>query len=92
MFRIGCHLSSSKGYLAMGKQALEIGSIFEVKSIAGWTVDFLLPASAPGAFIIVGCILAAKSYFSRRAAIKAGRLYVPPKGLDCRQCGFCKFE
>ena len=26
MFRIGCHLSSSKGYLAMGKQALEIGA------------------------------------------------------------------
>lgn len=26
MFRIGCHLSASKGYLAMGKQALEIGA------------------------------------------------------------------
>jgi len=26
MFRIGCHLSSSKGYLAMGKQAVEIGA------------------------------------------------------------------
>ena len=26
MFRIGCHLSSSKGYLAMGKQAIEIGA------------------------------------------------------------------
>lgn len=26
MFRIGCHLSSSKGYLAMGKQALAIGA------------------------------------------------------------------
>lgn len=26
MFRIGCHLSSSKGYLTMGKQALEIGA------------------------------------------------------------------
>ncbi len=26
MFRIGCHLSSSKGYLAMGKQALSIGA------------------------------------------------------------------
>lgn len=26
MFRIGCHLSSSKGYMAMGKQALEIGA------------------------------------------------------------------
>ncbi len=26
MFRIGCHLSSSKGYLAMGKEALSIGA------------------------------------------------------------------
>ncbi|MGI6732927.1 MAG: deoxyribonuclease IV [Anaerovoracaceae bacterium] len=26
MFKIGCHLSSSKGYLAMGKQAVEIGA------------------------------------------------------------------
>lgn len=78
--------------LGMLREFLSNGSIFEVKIITGWTVDFLLPASAPGAFIIVGCILAAKSYFSRRAAIKAGRLYVPPKGLDCRQCGFCKFE
>lgn len=26
MFRIGCHLSASKGYLAMGKQAIEIGA------------------------------------------------------------------
>ena len=26
MFRIGCHLSSSKGYLAMGRQAVEIGA------------------------------------------------------------------
>lgn len=26
MFRIGCHLSSSKGYLAMGEQAVKIGA------------------------------------------------------------------
>ena len=26
MFRIGCHLSSSKGYLAMGKEAHSIGA------------------------------------------------------------------
>ena len=26
MFRIGCHLSSSKGFLAMAKQAEEIGA------------------------------------------------------------------
>jgi deoxyribonuclease-4 len=26
MFKIGCHLSSSKGYLAMGKEAVSIGA------------------------------------------------------------------
>lgn len=26
MLRIGCHLSSSKGYLAMGKEAVKIGA------------------------------------------------------------------
>ena len=78
--------------LGMIREFLSSGAIFEVKLIPGWETEFLLPAAAPGAFIIVGCILAAKSYFSRRAAIKAGRLYVPPKGLDCRQCGICRMD
>ena len=26
MFKIGCHLSSSKGYVAMGKEAVKIGA------------------------------------------------------------------
>ena len=26
MFKIGCHLSASKGYLAMGKEAVSIGA------------------------------------------------------------------
>jgi len=26
MFKIGCHLSSSKGYVAMGKEAVSIGA------------------------------------------------------------------
>ena len=26
MLKIGCHLSSSKGYLAMGKEAVKIGA------------------------------------------------------------------
>ena len=75
--------------LGMIREFLSSGSIFEVKIITAWTTDFLLPAAAPGAFIIVGSILAAKNYFLRRAAIKAGKLYVPPKGLDCRQCRIC---
>lgn len=65
------------------------GSIFGVKIITCWTTDFLLPGAAPGAFIIVGAILGLKSYFNRRAAVKAGKLYIPPAGLDCRNCRIC---
>jgi len=71
------------------REFLSSGSVFEIKIITAWTTDFLLPSAAPGAFIIVGSILAAKNYLSRRAAIKAGRLYVPPSGLDCRHCHIC---
>lgn len=66
------------------------GSAFGVKLIPGWETDFLLPGAAPGAFIIVGVILAVKNYWNRRAAVKAGKLYVPPRGLDCRNCRICR--
>ena len=72
------------------REFLSSGSIFEVKIITAWTTDFLLPAAAPGAFIIVGCILAFKNFCSQRCAIKQGKLYVPPQGLDCRRCRICK--
>ena len=68
------------------------GSIFGVKLITCWTTDFLLPGAAPGAFIIVGAILGLKSYFNRRAAVKAGKLYIPPAGLDCRNCRICSLS
>ena len=71
------------------REFLSTGSIFEVKIITAWTTDFLLPSAAPGAFIIVGTILAIRNYFSRRKAIREGRLYVPPQGMDCKHCRIC---
>ena len=68
------------------------GAVFEVKIITCWENDFLLVSAAPGAFFIVGIILAAKNFLARRAAVKAGKLYVPPAGLDCRSCQICKLE
>ena len=68
------------------------GSIFEIKIVTVWTTDFLLVSAAPGAFIIVGTILALRNYFKSRAAIKAGKLYVPPSGLDCRHCNICRIK
>ena len=71
------------------REFIGTGSVFGVKLITCWTTDFLLPGAAPGAFIIVGAILGLKSYFNRRAAVKAGKLYIPPAGLDCRNCRIC---
>ncbi|MBR2345766.1 MAG: electron transport complex subunit E [Lentisphaeria bacterium] len=68
------------------------GSAFGIKLIPAWEVDFLLPGAAPGAFIIVGVILALKSFFNRRSAIKKGKLYVPPQGIDCRNCRICRID
>ncbi|WP_276740164.1 electron transport complex subunit RsxE [Victivallis vadensis] len=75
--------------LGVIREFLTSGSVFEVKVITAWSTDFLLPSAAPGAFIIVGCILAAKNYCNRRKAIKEGRLYVPPAGMDCHHCRIC---
>ena len=74
------------------REFIGTGSIFGVKIITCWTTDFLLPGAAPGAFIIVGAILGIKSYFNRRAAVKAGKLYIPPAGLDCRNCRICSID
>jgi electron transport complex protein RnfE len=78
--------------LGMIREFLSSGSVFGVKIITAWTTDFLLPTSAPGAFIIVGVILAVRNYLKSRAAIKAGKLYVPPAGLDCRHCNICSLQ
>lgn len=75
--------------LGVAREFLSSGSVFEVKVITAWTTDFLLPSAAPGAFILVGLILAAKNFAGCRKAVKEGRLYVPPKGLDCRHCNIC---
>ena len=75
--------------LGVIREFLTSGSVFEVKVITAWSTDFLLPSAAPGAFLIVGCILAAKNSSNRRKAIREGRLYVPPAGMDCHHCRIC---
>ena len=67
-------------------------SLFDVKIITAWTTDFLLPSSAPGAFIILGCLMAFMNYLNIRKAVKSGKVYVPPAGLDCRHCNICSLN
>ena len=78
--------------LGMIREFSATGSVFGVKVITAWTTDFLLPTSAPGAFIIVGLILAIRNHQKQRAAVKAGKLYIPPAGLDCRHCNICNLQ
>lgn len=72
------------------REFLTSGSLFETKIITVWSGDFLLPASAPGAFIILGCFLALKNFFNIRRAVRQGKVYIPPQGLSCRNCRLCK--
>ncbi len=65
------------------------GSLFEVKLIPAWTTDFMLATAAPGAFIIVGLLLGLMNHLNYRRALKQGKLYVPPSGMDCRHCNLC---
>ena len=89
---MGCGFALALTLLGALREFFSSGSIFEIKIITAWETDFLLVSGAPGAFIILGVILAAKNYFARRAAVKAGKLYVPPAGLDCRSCRICSNE
>ena len=75
--------------LGMLREFLSSGSVFGVKVLTFWKTDFMLPAAAPGAFIIVGVILGLRNHLRRRAAIRAGKLYVPPSDIDCDHCHIC---
>lgn len=68
------------------------GSLFEVKIVPGWTTDFMLLNQAPGAFIVLGIFLALMNMYNMKKAAKEGKVYTPPKQLDCRQCNICKLD
>jgi len=91
-FGMGLGFTLALTLIGIVREFLCSGSVFGIKVITAWTTDFLLPGAAPGAFIIVGVILAVKNYCNRRAAVKAGKLYVPPQGLDCRNCHICSIS
>lgn len=74
------------------REFLSSGSLFDVKIITAWTTDFMLPSSAPGAFIILGCLMALMNYLNIRKAVKSGKVYIPPAGLDCRHCNICSIN
>lgn len=87
---LGMGLGFTLALVALGgtREFLASGSLFQVKMIPGWSKDFMLMTSAPGAFIILGLFLAGMNSLNIRKARKEGKAYTPP-GMDCRSCNIC---
>lgn len=87
---LGMGLGFTLALVALGgtREFLAGGSLFEIKLIPGWTTDFMLMTSAPGAFIILGLFLAGMNALNMRKAAKTGKTY-KPQGLNCSTCNIC---
>lgn len=87
---LGMGLGFTLALVALGatREFLASGSLFQVKLIPGWTVDFMLMTSAPGAFIVLGFFLAGMNALNMRKAKKQGKSY-KPAALDCNSCNIC---
>ncbi|MDD3118396.1 MAG: electron transport complex subunit E [Victivallales bacterium] len=90
---IGMGIGFLFGLVLLGgiREFLTSGSLFEIKVITPWTIDCLLPCSAAGGFILLGCVMAAMNKLNMMKAKREGRIYEPPKNLDCRHCQICSF-
>ncbi|MCF7817822.1 MAG: electron transport complex subunit E [Kiritimatiellales bacterium] len=74
--------------LGATREFLASGSLFQIKLIPGWTTDFMLMTSAPGAFIILGLFLAGMNAMNMRKARKNGKSY-KAANLNCSSCNIC---
>ena len=90
MDALGMGLGFTLALVALGgtREFLASGSLFEIKMIPGWTTDFMLMTSAPGAFIILGLFLAGMNAMNMRKAKAAGKTY-KSASLDCSSCNIC---
>jgi electron transport complex protein RnfE len=88
---LGMGLGFTLALVALGgtREFLASGSLFEIKMIPGWSTDFMLMTSAPGAFIILGLFLAGMNAMNMRKARIKGVAYKAPANLDCRHCNIC---
>jgi electron transport complex protein RnfE len=87
---LGMGLGFTLALVALGaaREFLGSGSLFQIKMIPAWKVDFMLPTSAPGAFIILGLFLAGMNAMNIRKARKAGKNF-KPASMDCSTCNIC---
>ena len=87
---IGMGIGFTLALVVLGgtREFIASGSLFQIKMIPGWDVDFMLLTSAPGAFIVLGVFLAGMNALNIRKAKKEGKAYTPT-ALHCRQCNIC---
>jgi len=69
------------------REFLSAGTIFDVTIVPNWS--FMLIGLAPGGFIVLGILLALVNFLNERKAVRSGKLYIPPQGMDCRYCNIC---
>ena len=87
---LGMGLGFTLALVALGgvREFLASGSLFQIKMIPGWTIDFMLMTSAPGAFIILGLFLAGMNTLNMRKSKLKGASY-KPASMDCSTCNIC---
>ena len=78
--------------LGLAREFCAGGTLFGIKVITPWTIDFSLMGMAPGGFLMLGFFLALMNVYNRRQAEKKGGKCEPPLEMDCRHCGICKIE
>ncbi|MDF7806839.1 electron transport complex subunit E [Pontiellaceae bacterium B12219] len=90
MDALGMGLGFTLALVALGatREFLGSGSLFQIKMIPAWKNDFMLPTSAPGAFIILGLFLAGMNALNIRKARKEGKNY-KAASMDCSTCNIC---
>lgn len=87
---LGMGLGFTLSLVTLGatREFLASGSLFQIKMVPGWTTDFMLMTSAPGAFIILGLFLAGMNAMNMRKAKKNGKSY-KAANLNCSSCNIC---
>ncbi|WP_372845497.1 electron transport complex subunit RsxE [Pontiella sp.] len=87
---LGMGLGFTLALVALGgtREFLASGSLFQIKLIPCWDIDFMLMTSAPGAFIILGLFLAGMNLMNIRKAKREGKSYKPAT-MDCSSCNIC---
>lgn len=87
---LGMGLGFTIALVALGgvREFLASGSFFQIKLIPGWTTEFMLMTSAPGAFIILGLFLAGMNAMNMRKAKASGKSF-KAASIDCSSCNIC---